>query len=424
MNRREFVSALGILPFAARGLAGQSAQAPGAPAPAAPSFPIIDTHITSSTRRGPRERPTRATCRAAANRSRGRSPCRAATKRSSRPFGVVGAIIVEASPRLEDNFWLLDGGERTRSSSGWWDGSIRRTRRFRKNLDRFQQNKLFLGIRQGQLQARPRQARVHGEPEAAGGCGLQPGRRHAAPGNDGNRSARQGARQGAVAAPGDGSPAGRAVRRIAREGADTSTHLKELGKRPQVYIKLSEVVHKSGDKVSTDLNMYKEWLDELWSIFGEDRIMFGSDWPQSERRGVQLVSQRHRRRARVRRDQEPGGDGKGVLEELHEAVPLGAARSEPASDLSAGCRAISDRRTLAATRRAEFRIARVALLMVMDAREIASTSWPTLNGLWMSLPANSPRTPARRRRSSRTAPDFRARRRRPASRCSAGRRES
>ena len=28
--------------------------------------------------------------------------------------------------------------------------------------------------------------------------------------------------------------------------------------------------------------MYKDWLDELWSIFGEDRVMFGSDWPQSE----------------------------------------------------------------------------------------------------------------------------------------------
>ena len=59
-------------------------------------------------------------------------------------------------------------------------------------------------------------------------------------------------------------------------------HLTEPGKRPLVYIKLSEVVHKMGDKMSTDLNLYKEWLDELWSIFGEDRVMFGSDWPQSE----------------------------------------------------------------------------------------------------------------------------------------------
>src|SRR5437016_11037479 len=60
-------------------------------------------------------------------------------------------------------------------------------------------------------------------------------------------------------------------------------HLEELGKRPQIYIKLSEVVHRiGGEKVSTDLSAYKDWLDELWSIFGEDRVMFGSDWPQSE----------------------------------------------------------------------------------------------------------------------------------------------
>ena len=60
------------------------------------------------------------------------------------------------------------------------------------------------------------------------------------------------------------------------------TYLRELGTRPQVYIKLSEVVHKFGDRVSTDVAVYRDWLDELWSIFGEDRVMFGSDWPQSE----------------------------------------------------------------------------------------------------------------------------------------------
>ena len=60
------------------------------------------------------------------------------------------------------------------------------------------------------------------------------------------------------------------------------THLRELGQRPQVYIKLSEVVHRFDGKVSTDISAYNDWLDELWSIFGEDRVMFGSDWPQSE----------------------------------------------------------------------------------------------------------------------------------------------
>jgi L-fuconolactonase len=34
--------------------------------------------------------------------------------------------------------------------------------------------------------------------------------------------------------------------------------------------------------VSTDLSVYKDWLDQMWDVFGEDRIIFGSDWPQSE----------------------------------------------------------------------------------------------------------------------------------------------
>ncbi len=43
--------------------------------------------------------------------------------------------------------------------------------------------------------------------------------------------------------------------------------LRELGKRPQVYIKLSEVVKKINGKVSTDLSIYRDWLDQLWDIF-------------------------------------------------------------------------------------------------------------------------------------------------------------
>ena len=62
-------------------------------------------------------------------------------------------------------------------------------------------------------------------------------------------------------------------------------YLRELGTRPQVHIKLSEVVRTWGGRVSTDLNAYRDWLDELWSIFGEDRIMFGSDWPVCELAG-------------------------------------------------------------------------------------------------------------------------------------------
>jgi predicted TIM-barrel fold metal-dependent hydrolase len=30
------------------------------------------------------------------------------------------------------------------------------------------------------------------------------------------------------------------------------------------------------------LNFYRDRLDELFGIFGEDRVMYGSDWPNSD----------------------------------------------------------------------------------------------------------------------------------------------
>ena len=36
-------------------------------------------------------------------------------------------------------------------------------------------------------------------------------------------------------------------------------------------------------RVPTDLNFYRATLDELYGIFGQDRLLFGSDWPNSDR---------------------------------------------------------------------------------------------------------------------------------------------
>jgi predicted TIM-barrel fold metal-dependent hydrolase len=61
--------------------------------------------------------------------------------------------------------------------------------------------------------------------------------------------------------------------------------LKELGSRPTLYMKLSEVIKRVDGKVSTDMNLYRDRLDMLWDIFGENRVIFGSDWPNSEHVG-------------------------------------------------------------------------------------------------------------------------------------------
>ena len=58
--------------------------------------------------------------------------------------------------------------------------------------------------------------------------------------------------------------------------------LRELGKRPQVYVKISEVFRRVNDKVPLELSFSRTALDELWEIFGEDRVLFGSDWPNSD----------------------------------------------------------------------------------------------------------------------------------------------
>ncbi len=35
-------------------------------------------------------------------------------------------------------------------------------------------------------------------------------------------------------------------------------------------------------RVSLDVGSYKAGLDRLWDLFGESRIFFGSDWPNSD----------------------------------------------------------------------------------------------------------------------------------------------
>jgi predicted TIM-barrel fold metal-dependent hydrolase len=65
--------------------------------------------------------------------------------------------------------------------------------------------------------------------------------------------------------------------------------LKDISQRPQMYVKLSEILRRVDGNVSMDLNAYRARLDLLVATFGEDRILFGSDWPNSD--GVAPVDQ-------------------------------------------------------------------------------------------------------------------------------------
>ena len=65
-----------------------------------------------------------------------------------------------------------------------------------------------------------------------------------------------------------------------RTGYDAN--LRELAHRPNVYVKGSEIIRRVEGKVIHDASHYKDSLDKLWELFGEDRVFFGSDSPNSE----------------------------------------------------------------------------------------------------------------------------------------------
>ena len=101
MTRRMFVGSVPLLPFAAQAtIVGQQ--------PATPAFPIIDTHIHIFDKTRPEGAPYPRDVPGGGEPPQGMIALPNRYKAIVAPFGVVGAIIVEASPRVEDNYWLLD----------------------------------------------------------------------------------------------------------------------------------------------------------------------------------------------------------------------------------------------------------------------------------------------------------------------------
>ena len=248
---------------------------------AAPSMPVIDTHIHlfNPTRPGGVPWPERTDTKL----YQPALPPRYA--RLSEPHGVVGVIAVECSPWIVDNFWLQDVVEKSELMLGFIGNLEPQEPDFAATVDRLHRSPLFFGIRYGNLWGRDPHVAVHNFDFIAGlkllaqsGLVLETANPDAA----------------LIAAiveisdrvpelcivldhlphadpPGDPS---------ARAAYDANLH--ELSKRPKIFVKGSEILRRIDGRVSFDVASYKAGLDLLWDLFGEDRIFFGSDWPNSD----------------------------------------------------------------------------------------------------------------------------------------------
>ncbi len=199
--------------------------------------------------------------------------------------GVVGAIEVECSPWLEDNQWVLQIAANAPVIVGTVGDLEPEKPDFRKQLERFHRNPLFRGIRCGNLWGRNLSEQL-GNPEFV--RGLQ---ELADDGLEMDTANPDPALIAAVVRLTDRVPNLRVVidhLPHMKEPADpqaeknVEANLRELGKRPQVYVKVSEVLRRVDGRLRLDLDFYKPTLDRLWDIFGEDRLIYGSDWPNSD----------------------------------------------------------------------------------------------------------------------------------------------
>jgi predicted TIM-barrel fold metal-dependent hydrolase len=197
---------------------------------------------------------------------------------------VTGTVVVEASPWVEDNQWILDLAATDKFIVGLVGHLKPGEDAFAANLKRFAANKLFQGIRVSESLVRDGfdKPAVRGDFKRLADADLELDI------NGGPSMLVQAAR---VAKE---FPALRIViNHLANTridgrnvSADWRRDLDAAAKFPNVFLKVSALVEgtgKSDGTASANVEFYRPWLDASWNAFGPDRLIYGSDWPVSAR---------------------------------------------------------------------------------------------------------------------------------------------
>ena len=205
-------------------------------------------------------------------------------KKLASPHGITGTVVVEASPWVEDNQWLLDLAKDEPFLVGIVGNLSLTEKDFTKNLTRFAKNPLFRGIRVNEdalrtaLKDGTQLDRLKAFNDSGltldinGGSGTfflaaevteKLPKLRVVVNHMGNPTI-------------EGKEPPEAWRRAVRVGGEAG---------PNVFCKMSALVEgsrKNDGKATTDLAFYTPVLDELWKAFGADRLVFGSNWPVSD----------------------------------------------------------------------------------------------------------------------------------------------
>ncbi|MGB9597102.1 MAG: amidohydrolase family protein [Candidatus Poribacteria bacterium] len=197
------------------------------------------------------------------------------------PQGVTGTVVVEASEWVEDNQWILDLAENEPFIVGFVGNLQPGTDDFGNNLDRFSSNPLFRGIR-------PRGANIKNFEKAKFL-------------NDIEKLAKKDLEIDLLIGPKELPDVNFLAKKIP-ELRIVINHIADVkidGKSPDpvwtegmqivaenqnVYCKVSGLAEATRlIPAPKNLEFYIPTLDVLWKAFGEDKLIYGSNWPVSER---------------------------------------------------------------------------------------------------------------------------------------------
>lgn len=198
------------------------------------------------------------------------------------PLGIRQTVVVEASPWVEDNRWVLDLAANEKSIVGLVGNLDPNDEQFAAHLRQLASNPLFRGIRwrsdlvridahRDKILAGARLlAELDLELDLNGPATTLP---HAA------RLAAEVPQLRIV------------INHLGGSGDPQNLHrqwhanIRELAQHNNVYMKVSALVEQvpgAAGQAPRDVQYYLPVLDHLWECFGEDRLIYGSNWPVSD----------------------------------------------------------------------------------------------------------------------------------------------
>lgn len=204
-------------------------------------------------------------------------------KKIAEPLGVVGTVVVEASPWVEDNQWLLDLAKDEPFILGIVGRLVPTEKDFVANLDRFAKDPLFRGIRITHDEVK----KALTDEKVAANLQTFADRKLTLDVNGGPEllpdvvklSKKFTTLTIVVNHMANPKVEGKAPEKSYRD------NLRAAAEGRNVWCKLSALVdgtRKRDGKAPTDVDYYRPVADAVWEAFGHLRLLFGSNWPVSD----------------------------------------------------------------------------------------------------------------------------------------------